>query len=458
MRDFLKHVSVEPSLLIFTLISDWIDGCNTNLYLQKTCRFNLTSEPDLNTECEDNPAGLLFVSEVNSKYRFTASFITQLFIVFATSWSDKAGRRRRPLIYMPIMGQILLSLSGCLNSYFWKWTPLTAVISNSIIESLNGGIGLMVVGSQIYVCDITEPKDRTMRLGFVGAILIVCLVLGKGGAGIILRNLGFFQSYLLCFVLSVISLIFGLIFIKDTSVPVPDKEPFYHVFNVKRSMSDNFKTVFNKKLGRRRVIVALLMVAYLAVNFTTFGELSVLYQYLNHRFHLDERQYSYFLFYRFSIGILGILICSVVLSKYLKIHDGLIGIVAGFFDTIAIVVLLLATHIRQIYLIPFLDIFHGTVSTICTSFMSKYYHTNELGRMNAVAGILCILYSASYPAYNVIFYNTINVFPSAFCLLSVVLNVIILLCFCFAYYLDKKIDQVNSANVPEEKNTMIVST
>ncbi|XP_065210810.1 lysosomal proton-coupled steroid conjugate and bile acid symporter SLC46A3-like [Planococcus citri] len=455
MRNFFKHVTVEPSLFIYFLLYDWMDGFHTNLFLQKTCRFNQTFEPDLNTPCDDETRGTLFISEISSKYRFVVALSSILIKILATCWSDEAGQRRRPLIFMPMVGQIFIALSGCLHSYFWPWSSYTAVISWVILESITGGIYLMLTACHIYVCDEQDAKNRTMKLGFIGAIETISLVLGKGGSGFILRSFGFFYSYLMCFVLSVISLIFGFVFIKDTSVPVEKKTALYHILNLKRVIANSFKIVFNKNLGRKRIIVLLQIIANVAVYFTMFGELSVLYPYLRYRFSWDERQFSTFLLYRFSLATVGILFCSIVLSKCLKVHDGLIGILAGSFDLIAIVALLFASQIWQIYLIPLMDLFHGTTLFICISFMSKYYNASALGRLNAVNGALSVLLPLSFPAYNTIYHETFETFPSAFCLLSVVLDIGIILCFCASYFLDKKLDSEKPVGVQDETRDML---
>lgn len=44
------------------------------------------------------------------------------------------------------------------------------------------------------------------------------------------------------------------------------------------------------------------------------------------------------------------LITSVILSKLLKLHDAVIGIIAAFWDTLAVVAYLLATENWQLYL------------------------------------------------------------------------------------------------------------
>ena len=105
-----------------------------------------------------------------------------------------------------------------------------------------------------------------------------------------------------------------------------------------------------------------------------------MYPYLRYRFGWDERNYSTFMFYKLSISclgkiynllasvevdefslikfnlrthfvylFLGVLFCSIVLSRCLKIHDGVIGAFAASLDTMAVIGLLFATQIWQLY-------------------------------------------------------------------------------------------------------------
>ncbi|XP_065218947.1 uncharacterized protein LOC135844629 [Planococcus citri] len=457
MRKFLKQVTVEPSFFIYFLLYNWLDDFNTNLFLQKSCRFNATIEPDLSTKCDDEKAGVLFVSEIQSRYRFAAVFIAAFVTIFSTTWSDKAGRRRRPLIYIAIIEEILVSLSGCLHSYFWHWNPSGAAIAAAILYGVSGGNVVMIMACNIYLCE-DDAENRTMKLGFIRAIYSICMILGRGASGFILRRIGFFYGYLLCVILASSSLIFALIFIKDKSVPAEKEFRFYHIFNLRRTIVGNFKVVFNKNLGRKKVIISLLIFIHVAVSFTNFGELSVLYPYLRYRFGFDEQKYSAFSFYRFSVATLGTLFCSVVLSKCLKIHDGLIGILAGSFDLAAVTILLFATQAWQVFMVPLLDLFHGCALVIPVSFMTKYYHANEIGRLSAVNGVFLLTLPLTYPAYNTIFKATLDVFPSAFCLLSVAVDSVIITCFCASYFLSKKFDREKQTNVQEETHNMLPAT
>ncbi|XP_065210767.1 probable peptidoglycan muropeptide transporter SLC46 [Planococcus citri] len=449
----IKDVTVEPCFFFYFTAYLILDVVNTNLYLQKSCRFNITSEPDLNTECDDEKQGVLFASKVNSEYRFAMLIICVIYTILSTCWSDEAGRRRRPLIYLPIIGLALQSLSGCLHSYFWQWDPLAAALSELGCEIISGGVVLMITSTQIYMCDVSNMENRTMRLGILLAVRTLCEQLGGGGVGFILRGVGFFYSYLLCFVFSAISLVLALIFVRDVSVPVEKKHNFFQFFNLNRVV-DSFRVVFKKSLGRRRIIVALLLAVYIIVFATTQGEKTVFYLFFRYKFHWDERQFSVYTVYKNTGIILGTIFCSVVLSKHFKIHDGVIGMFAGFWDTVAVLGYLFAYRNWHLYVVPLFEVFHGTALSVCVSFFSKYYDNSEFGRLYAVLCVFGLMIPACHPAYNIIFQNTIDFFPAAFFILSASLDVIIIILYCISYLLCQGIEKQKQkqVNAPIEKH------
>lgn len=271
LNRIIKDITVEPASFFYFTTYIILDAVNTNLFLQKACRFNTTVEPDLNTPCDDEKKGVLFASVINSNYRFVMMTSCIIYTMLATCWSDEAGRRRRPLIFLPIIGQLLQGISGCINSYFWQWIPMTAVLSDMVFEVLGGGVVLMAIATQIYICDVSDTQSRTMRLGLLLAVKTSCLLFGSGSAGFLMRSYGFFYTYLLCSAFSTVSLILALILVKDVSVPAQRTHSFWQFFNLLR-LADSFKVVFKKSLGRKRFVVMILLTIYVVVFFTTQGK------------------------------------------------------------------------------------------------------------------------------------------------------------------------------------------
>ncbi|XP_065210872.1 proton-coupled folate transporter-like [Planococcus citri] len=434
---WLRYITVEPALIFFAISHILCDFLNTNLYLQKSCRDDKTREPDLNTFCDDERRGITYVSWINTNFVCYKMILTVLCAALVTSWSDEAGRRRRPLILLPIAGQILESASGCVQSYFWHWSPIDAVVSNFIIHVLFGGMTLFGIGCYVYICETSSFENRTMRLGIISAIKMVCTPVTNGFAGFVFRQIGFLHCYLLCLMFSLISMLYAVTFIRDTSVPIKTTSTVWKSFNLCK-LPENFKVVFKKSLGQKRIIVGILLMIQVLVVFATEGEKSIFYLYFRYGFKWDERTYGYYIAYKLVGVIVGTIFCSVILSRVYKIHDGLIGAFAGFWDTIAVLCYLNADQTWQLYTIPLLDIFHGAAKDAYGSFLSKFYSDDEFGRLSSVIMTFGLIVPICHPIYNTVFRSTMDYFPSAFFMISAIVDVLVCFLYGCTYVLSKK--------------------
>lgn len=326
-----RCITIEPSIALFQITTVMSNQLFVNLYLQKSCRFNATTEPDLKTPCDDEKAGQLFLTQVNS-WRYTVSMTLMIIVtVLISSWSDNAGRRRRPLVIIPLIGLVLVTIIGCVFSYFWKLPPNMSAIAEVIVHGVTGGRLTVVFSSQLYICDITNEKNRTARLGVIHGINIIAIPIGSGLIGYMMRYLGFFNSYLICVGLSTLAVILAFLLMEDTSVPVENKVTFWHSLNPTR-VYESFRIIFKKRAYSKRTLIIVLlciealsllpilgelklrniyelkfMLRFYRVIFWTFviGESSVLYLYLRLKFKWNEKDYSLFSVYKMTLVFIG---------------------------------------------------------------------------------------------------------------------------------------------------------
>lgn len=249
------YLIFEPAYVLFNIAVFISDLADTNLFLQKTCRFNVTSEPDIKTPCDDEPAGIAFVASINSKYVFGLSFITVFITVLMSAWTDKALQRRKLCILLPMVVKAVQLIGMCLHSYFWYWPVLFAVFTeNVLIASV-----CMRVASIVYICCISSSEDRTFRLTLLYVLQTVTNIISSGSSGFLLRYIGFLNTYILCTVLAVSAIIYLQIFVKD--VPGENNSGFLKYirdfFDI-RSLVQAFKLVFRKREGNARTMILLL--------------------------------------------------------------------------------------------------------------------------------------------------------------------------------------------------------
>lgn len=267
----LTHITVEPSFFFYYSTFVLLELVNTNLYLQKPCRHNTTSEPNLETKCDDEKAGITFVANLNAYVRTFVILLMLLYVVIGSYWSDESGRRRRPLLFLPIVGQILQCINGMVQSYFWQLPAISAAAIDQILQCLFGGHLVMLIISHVYVCDISSKQDRTMRIGILTALKTICLPIGNGTSGFLLHAVGFFYSFLICLLMSIVSLVFGVLFVKDTSVPCENKITVWQACSCK-TFKDSLNVLFKKSLGEKKKIIYVLLCVHVLVWFSSEGK------------------------------------------------------------------------------------------------------------------------------------------------------------------------------------------
>lgn len=224
---FIENITVEPALFFYFLAHVLVDIIDTNLYLQKSCRFNATEEPNLDTPCDDEKQGVLFVSSLNANYRYIEMSSMLILVTLLMCWSDDAGKKRKVLIILPIIGIIAQSINGILQSYFWYWAPLPAALTDMVLQVISGGFLMMMFSTQLYVCDISSVQDRTMRVGILLALKTICMPIGNGMSGFLIRSIGFLNSFSLCLILATASLASAVLGTRQRYISTDRKKSHY---------------------------------------------------------------------------------------------------------------------------------------------------------------------------------------------------------------------------------------
>lgn len=255
-----QYLSLEPVYFSLCLAYEIVHLVDENLYLQKTCRNFTLSEPNLSTPCDNEKRGIEFVASVHSHYELWGGIITVTMIVLTSAWSDKAPDRSKSSILILMWIELLQMISMCWQAYSWNWPVLAAVLTETIFWPILG----IRVASIIYICNITTIEDRTFRLTLLHVLQMLSSLIGRGSSGYLLRNLGFFYSYMLCAVLVAISVLYASIFMeKRTSENAADvttkgcikvSGEFFDVRSVIRA----FNLVFGKQSGNERIIIILM--------------------------------------------------------------------------------------------------------------------------------------------------------------------------------------------------------
>ncbi len=267
-RRCCNHVTVEPLMAFFCFVDIVMRYLYQNLFLQKYCHQNATAEPDLTIECNVQSEALSFVAFVNSWLLAPAWLFANVYTMLAISWSDQAGKRRRPLMFIPLIGMLVETGSAALQTHFWHWSVYYAVFSNIFGQLIFGGLTLTPT-IFLYIVDITDNKNRSFRYGLVMFIIYLIKPFGYIASGFLLRNYGFLNSFLLCFALSIAALL-SFCFVPDISEPVQQKSNFLTMIHPKRFF-EAMKILFRKRDQHKRSIIIMMMVAFSIFTMTNEG-------------------------------------------------------------------------------------------------------------------------------------------------------------------------------------------
>jgi PCFT/HCP family folate transporter-like MFS transporter 1/3 len=112
-----------------------------------------------------------------------SSIIPFIIVLFAGGWSDKKGIRK-PLVLLPIVGELLGSLVLLVSSIFMDTIPMQVpAFSERVTPSLFGGSTLMLLGIYSYLSQTTTEENRTFRFGCLTVFLTLVPILSIPWSG-----------------------------------------------------------------------------------------------------------------------------------------------------------------------------------------------------------------------------------------------------------------------------------
>jgi MFS family permease len=269
-----KYVTVEPCFFFAFSAFEITNFLNANLYLQKTCRDDTFTAPDLSTPCDDEKRGLEFVATVLNSTLLPSMCLALIFTIFASGYSDAAGRKRKIFVLVAVIGTILRTVSTMLQTLFWHWSPLLGVIANILVADTLGGLLSFFNFIYAHLFDKTPIESRLTRVTLLSVLQTLAVIVGKGCAGYLLRVYGFLISYSVCLVLELLALISAFVFIQEEpSVSMKhENTKLVQVFGFKRVWETFGIILFPKNKPKREMVsIWILQLINLFVYFPFFG-------------------------------------------------------------------------------------------------------------------------------------------------------------------------------------------
>lgn len=259
VRNVWSAVTCEPVLLLYFTGLALSQMSGQNLLLQKACHPDLQDAPEPTANCTDEVESQKIVTQIQSWRDSITLCGPVLFVLFAGPWSDSHGKHRKPLMWLPLCGQIICDLLSVLNVYFWSWSPSVAALSQSLPAALSGWRSCFLIGAVSYVTDISPLESRTVRAGICSALYFFGSPIGATLFGLFFHTVGFYGVFLLSVVLNSAALLYLVLFVSDSD-PVKLKESKLKAWEGlmdPRQALQSLKSICKPREGYQRAVVVI---------------------------------------------------------------------------------------------------------------------------------------------------------------------------------------------------------
>ncbi|KAG5668431.1 hypothetical protein PVAND_016371 [Polypedilum vanderplanki] len=452
----VRNITVEPLLPLYIIANVLTAFAAQNLYLDKACRVNLKFSDEVcealerrntkNFTAEEIEVQKL-VANMNGWKMILQTFIPCVLILFIGSWSDRNGRRK-PCMMIPIFGELVSSAGLILNAYYKDWSMEVAGLTEALFEGITGGWATMLMGAFSYIADVTSEERRTFRIGIANTFFSIGMPIASAAGGFLIKQIGFLWVFIISVIIHLIAFLYALFVLKEpaikTEVSKSKKQNCIIDFFDPTNTIETFKIGF--KRGRRIKIAVLLILVIIVVG-PMHGEQSVVYLFTRLKFNWNEVNFGIYQTFSTVVTMSGTFLALVILSRILKIHDALIGIIASLSKIAASFVYAFAMTPFMFYFGPVTEFIHYVSFIAMRSIASKIVEQNERGRLNSLVGLIEALAPSIYaPMYSQIYTATITTFPGAFYLVGGGLKIFAVLIFSWMYLNYRQLKKVNQSN------------
>lgn len=220
----VKNITVEPTMFFFILAIIFGVILSQNLNIEKACRVNLnfTTEICDALKLQTLEEGNYYEREVQrlvAKALSWRTYITAtlpcIMALFIGSWADKTGYRKIFIIIV-LTGQMLISINGILNVYFFYELSLEVLVfSEALIDGISGSWCICLLTLFSYISAITTEENRTFRMGLINFSLTVGFPIGMASGGILYKSIGYYGCYGLVAGINLLNLLYNIFILKD---------------------------------------------------------------------------------------------------------------------------------------------------------------------------------------------------------------------------------------------------
>lgn len=216
-----KIVSVEPVVFLYFVTVFLSNNLSTSLLLYKACNPSGETIRQVGSmfKCDNEINARHVVLPINGLKALVLQLVSVVLTMIVGTWSDRHGRRRRPLIILAIVGQLLTDAVSLNCVIRGSMSPQLTAAMQTAASSFTGGWMLLFNGVNSYVAETTSEEWRTVKFGVVNGMASFGVIIGLLVYGYLFFNMGFVIAYSVAIVLGFVGLALTFVLIED---PTPD--------------------------------------------------------------------------------------------------------------------------------------------------------------------------------------------------------------------------------------------
>lgn len=217
-----KIVSVEPVVFLYFVTVFLSNNLNTSLLLFKACDPSGKIIQQVGSKCLNETKSQHMILPINGLKAVVLQIVPLVLTMFAGMWSDCAGHRRRPLIILPIVGQLLTDAVSLSCVVQWSVSPQLTAAMQTTASAFTGSYILLFNGVNSYVVETTSEEWRTVKFGIVNCMASSGVIIGLLVYGYLIMNVSFEFAYLVAIGLGLVGLVLTFMLIKDSTPDTTD--------------------------------------------------------------------------------------------------------------------------------------------------------------------------------------------------------------------------------------------
>uniref|UniRef100_A0A1A9UQC7 Major facilitator superfamily (MFS) profile domain-containing protein n=1 Tax=Glossina austeni TaxID=7395 RepID=A0A1A9UQC7_GLOAU len=422
------------------------------------------------TVCKAEKGAQKLAANVSGKRAPIAAIFPLIILLFAGGWADRYNKRKACMV-MPLIGESLMFLCLLVSAMFFDIITMEfGAYTEAIVPAMFGGQTLSLMAIDSYMSISTPAEDRIFRFGIFGMFSTAIIFIGQPISGLLFQYLGYVISFAMGLGFNIVALLYVIFVIKDiksanksqdvegpASATVTGQEGIdnaaYEITNLdnvekakatqnEANPSEPLKSVFwlkdffdptlvldyirfpcIKRPNNGRMILLLLILAYICIVGPVYGELDFWNRFTFLQLNWNGNDYSIYSTFSSALALVGTFIGTTIFSKVFRFSDALLGIISA-----------LTTAISRLL------------------FVSKMFSL-----FGICQPIVQIIFT---PIYSHIYESTVNSFPGAIFLVSEIFAISNIVVFIFCYVvvkLKKRNDRSASTTITNNGDCEITS-